>query len=562
MKIFDGKSSVSLTDNDFLASGGQCDVYVKNDTAYKIYTDKKYLLPNGKIQELSVLTNPNIIKPKDLLYDNKNKEIGYSMRYVKDTYSLCQLFTRSFRDRNHITPDMIFDLVKLLQNMIKEVHDKKILIVDLNELNFLLNNSFKEIFAIDVDSWQTKSFPAVAIMDNIRDRHSKVFSELTDWFSFAVLSFNMFAGIGPYKGKHSSVKTLDERMKQNLSVLNKDVRVPDTAYPFSIVPEVYLKWYEAVFERGARLPPPEGTHAVIALINVVKLISGSNNFDINELFTYDENISSVFFVKNQQFTLTENEFLFNHDSIKVPENCQIVTTEKYNVPIIASIENKKLKLFNTKSREYIGGMLGAESMMVSNNTLYTKDKDMVFDISFLNENQDAQNLIATSKRALSVMVNATKMYPGCVIQNMLRSIFVSIFPGKETSKQIRISELDDYKIVTAKYESNVLMVLGIKNGKEDRLVFRFDDEKYDLRIIEDVNFYWLNFVVLDSGICVCLTDDQEIEIFSSKKDSQGLKIINDPAISGQMKLFKNGVKVLFGKDNKLYSLNMKGNKNC
>ena len=57
-------------------------------------------------------------------------------------------------------------------------------------------------------------------MDSVRDRHAAGWNEGTDWFSFALVSFQMFVGIHPYKGKHPALKTLDERMAQNVSVLH------------------------------------------------------------------------------------------------------------------------------------------------------------------------------------------------------------------------------------------------------------------------------------------------------------------------------------------------------
>lgn len=194
-----GKNTVDLDNKNFLAQGGEGSVYVISKTAYKIYNDPKKMLPIGKIQELSALTAKNIIKPENIILDNKNHEIGYTMRFVDDTYSLCQLFTKAFRQRNNLDHDTMFKLIQSLQNIVKHVHEKKILIVDCNELNFLASKDFKDIYAIDVDSYQTPNYPATAIMDSIRDRHTKVFNEGSDWFSFAILAFQMFIGIHPFK---------------------------------------------------------------------------------------------------------------------------------------------------------------------------------------------------------------------------------------------------------------------------------------------------------------------------------------------------------------------------
>ena len=257
MKVFiKNKGHCTLAKSEYLASGGEGDIYCKGNSIFKIYIDPNKMIPEGKINELSVLSFNNIIKPEDILLNDKNIQIGYTMQYVKDTYALCQLFPKSFRDRNSVSNQTVLNLVRRLQETIQHIHSHKILVVDVNELNFLIAKDFTEIYAIDVDSWQTPHFKATAIMDNIRDRQVKNnnFTENSDWFSFGILAFNMFVGIHPYKGTSKLYKTMDERMDHNISVLNKDVSVPKIFANFDIIPEVYKNWFSAVFDGGKRLP--------------------------------------------------------------------------------------------------------------------------------------------------------------------------------------------------------------------------------------------------------------------------------------------------------------------
>ena len=62
---------VDLNQKDFVASGGFGKVYKQKTIAYKIYEDVKNMLPVGKIQELSVLKDQDIIKPEHLIFDKK-----------------------------------------------------------------------------------------------------------------------------------------------------------------------------------------------------------------------------------------------------------------------------------------------------------------------------------------------------------------------------------------------------------------------------------------------------------------------------------------------------------
>jgi serine/threonine protein kinase len=226
---------ITFDKKSFVASGGEGSVYVKGQTAYKLYNDPSKMMAAGKIQELSAITDPNIIRPQNIILGKNDRAVGYTMRYIPDAYALVQLFTKAFRQRQGLSHEMVQKLVQKLRALVSHVHGHKILIVDLNEMNFLVNKGFDEIFAIDTDSYQTPSYPATAIMDSIRDRHAKNFTELTDWFSFGVISFQMFIGIHPYKGKHPKVKDMDDRMMKNISIFNGDVRIPHVCYPLDVI---------------------------------------------------------------------------------------------------------------------------------------------------------------------------------------------------------------------------------------------------------------------------------------------------------------------------------------
>src|SRR3569832_871162 len=142
MKVFvRGHGEVTLTQSHYLAAGGQASVYVRNGVAYKIYTDPKDAISPSKYAALSAITDPCVIKPEDLVLGPGGKEtLGYTMRAISDNYSLCQLFTRAFRDRNNIGTDRDISLAGTLRSHLKNIHQAGALVVDLNELNILVSN--------------------------------------------------------------------------------------------------------------------------------------------------------------------------------------------------------------------------------------------------------------------------------------------------------------------------------------------------------------------------------------------------------------------------------------
>jgi serine/threonine protein kinase len=553
-----GKGSIKLGPKDFICQGGEGSVYAKGATAYKLYSDPKKMLAVGKIQELAVLTHPNIIKPEDILNDDNGKPVGYTMKYVKDTHALCQLFTKSFRDRNNVTPAMSLALVRDLQVLVKHVHDKKILIVDLNEMNFLVSQDFKSVYSIDVDSFQTKSFPATALMESVRDRHSSKFSEGTDWFAFAIVSFQLLIGIHPYKGKHSTYHGFDERMKHNVSVLNSSVSVPAVCPPFTVIPPIYMEWYKAVLERGARIAPPADLVATVALVTTVKQLTGSDHFDIEELEMFSKNIINIFYSHGVRIAQTQQELHANKDHVPLTRVGVVATTPRHNLPVHASIEYGRIKIFNMATRKELPVDFPASQVMQYDNRLYFKSDSSIMEAKWMNETQDGSSLMFTWNQVANIAEKSTQMFSGVAFQNLLGALWISIFPEAGSHVQIRFKELDEHKIVDARYERGVLMIIAARKGKYDKYVCRIsDDSTYDMRIVKDIVPADLNFVVLDSGVCVHINEDDAVELFSSKKNSAAMTVIQDKEISGDMRLFRNGTKVLFARATKLFSMTMK-----
>jgi hypothetical protein len=547
MDVQVNNKNISLTKQDFLAAGGEGSIYIKGSTAYKIYADPHKMIPVGKIQELSILTDPNIIKPEAIILSN-HKPVGYTMRFVKDTHALCQLFTKSFKDRYGLTSDMCLDLMRQMQRTIHHIHSHNILIVDLNEMNFLSNNKFDEVFFIDVDSYQTSHYQATALMESVRDRHSKSFNEGTDWFSFAIVTFQLLIGIHPYKGKHPKIKTLDERMEHNISVFNKDVGVPQSCLSFNTIPKPYLDWYMATFERGLREPPPMDMSKSIA-VAVASVITGSNNFEIKELFSCKWDIYQ-YARYLQGECLVGNGICFNRRHYLADGMpCHIGFFG--STPIAARIKNDQVELINVRTQQGITTQISAEKLMSYNSRIYAKSGENILEIQLFGA--EAQP-VAGTKVVGKVLGHATQVFTGIIIQNLLGTYYASIFPEEGKCIQERLAFLDGYRIIDAKYDNGVIMAVGIRNGKYDRFIYCADSQQ--LKKVEDISFSGLNFVVLDSGVCVSINEHGQVELFN-KNDITKMKVIDDPAIHGGLKLFSDGAQVLAANGNKLCSIKMR-----
>lgn len=294
MEIYVNGKPVTLTQQNFVAKGGEGKIFQRGNVAYKIYENLVKMIPIAKIKELDI-PDPNIIRPLDPIMNKKKQNIGFTMEWLGNTnIALCKLFTSKFQKDNGINNDMIIQLVENIKTTTQNIHRYKCLIVDGNELNYLVKPDFITPLFIDVNSWQTPSYPPTAIMPSIRDWTSDTFSQLTDWFSFAIISFQLFIGIHPFKGTHKSYRKNDflNRVKDRVSVFNSGVRLPPTTRDFNLIPSHYKDWYYKIFENGDRLPPPQLPGQAGTIQVVIKLVKNTGLFEISSIQEFDEDIFS------------------------------------------------------------------------------------------------------------------------------------------------------------------------------------------------------------------------------------------------------------------------------
>ncbi len=560
LKFFvQGEGKVALHRSNFKAQGGEAAIYVKGSHAYKIYTDPARTIPLAKIRELSALTDPNIIIPLNLLLDRTNRPVGYSMRHISKAFALCQLFPKAFRQRRNVTPELVLGLVRKLQEGVTHIHSKGILIVDLNEMNFLVSQDLREIFFIDVDSYQTPSFPATVIMESVRDRHANSFTVASDWFSFAVVSFQMFVGIHPFKGTYppleslvSKEKRLDVRMRANISVLRSGVSIPTSCLPFSFIPPAYVDWYRAVFEEGKRLPPPGAVQNVLILSTSEQENIESALFDVVEVKDFGDEILSY----DGEVTITQKSIFFRGRRYSKPAgDVKVLITPRLRQLIAVSIETAGLRFLNLTAGKEIIHDYEAEEFMLAKGQLYIKQHTNIFLVEFI---ETARQTLLSLKPATNVMSKSTRMFEGLAIQNLLGTNYASVFPAPGMCYQLRLPELDSYRIVDAVLNHNVLIAIGTRQGSYDKLIYRFMDDfsSYDLRIMSDIQASGIDFKVLDSGVVLHLTDEDKLEVFFRQKDSTTIKVIQDPAIEGGVKLFNSGVQALIARGPRLYKIKL------
>jgi len=552
-----GAGQISLSQKDFIASGGEGEIYGLGDTIYKIYHDPKKMIPQGKFDDLSVLDERYIVNPQKILCDNKGVPVGFTMEWFKNNYPICKTFATGFRNKTGFTPEDAVKLVENMQKLIDFIHSKECLVVDFNDINFLIddNNLTQPIF-IDVDSYKTKNYPPTAITPYAQDHESKTFSPLSDWFSFAIIAFQIFIGMHPFKGSCDGFTkgAVVERMKAKKSVFNKSVKLPSQARDFSHIPNDLRSWMEDAFEKGKRTLPPLAGGRLQVATPMYTHIHDADCFDIELFKTYSDSIRYHFSYMNENIVragdtlyIGNRQYNLSHPDSEISMSSDTLVPVEITKNYFRSLDEKKINKIQFK----------IEQISITNNIPFFKSGE---NLSTAPIRKFASHIMAIDK-SWSVMPLSTKLFSGMAYQNVLGVSYLwipELSKDRISGEFIKVQELDGYSIISAKCIHNVAMVIGYKGQEYTRFVIRYHQGKYDIKIVHNIGSQSeLNFTVLDKGIVVLINENSEVEIFSASVGEKTEKVITDNHINNLCILSSNGSQVMFHKDNNLYKLRMK-----
>lgn len=572
MKVFtQGGTDVTLTQSNFVAEGGEGRVHAVGATGYKVYHDPARAIAPAKIQELGAIQDPDVIRPLAPIFTasrGQTTHVGHTFRFIPRTYVLCQLFPRAFRDREGLTADKVCHVVARLRSSMEAIHRAGVLVVDANEMNVLVARDFGATYWIDVDSYQTPHFPATAIMASVRDPqvHGNVFTELSDWFSFAIITFQLFVGIHPFKGKHPTVHGFEDRMKRGISVFDQAVKLPSVCYPLSSIPPAYHAWYRALFADGKRAAPPTDMQASPAVQASVPrpTMAATAALEILELLRFPSDIRAAWGRRGQDLAVhSGNAVYLGSRQLWRGAGARVAvgTFVKPDRTVAAWIEGYRLRLHDLTADRAIDCTIAALDLSTAFGTIYIRTSSSILTLQL---SEVGGSILAGFETVTHVLEHACSLHEGCAMQSLLGDPHASLFLPDGGCTQVALPELKGYTVVQAKHDAasgsafgrhgSVLMVLANKGGHYDRFVYRFTAQgARSLEVIRDVALSDLNFCVLDTGVCACITEADELEISTASAK----KIVRDPSLTGEMRLVKDGTNVRFFRDKTIYSMRMK-----
>jgi hypothetical protein len=570
VRIGTTKTVVTVTDRQYKASGGEASIYVVNNQVFKLYHDPSTkMLPIQKIRELTTIKNPNVVIPQEVVYDEKSGDpLGYTTKFIDDAEPLLKFFTRTFKQDKNIDFKMIAELVKKLQLVTTDIHSSKCLIVDFNELNVLVNIQNELIpWFIDVDSYATPSFKATAIMDSVRDRRVSTVDKngklvynpdiLSDWFSWGVLSFWLYTNIHPFRGGHPNYKPKDKQkqMDDGISVFHQGVRVPPTVNNFNVIPKRHLDWFQAMFLKNDRsIPPLPDSIAPLQVPNTIVMVKGTNKLDVIQVDSFSENVINVTQFFGVNHTVTRKQVYVGQsprfDTSKFKK--VLVVPSADGTMMAATLSGTKVTFYELNTNKQIDTMQSTD-IFARNNAVYTVTHGKLVENNFTSLGQSIIHRVTEVENVSNYSAN---IYEGCVIQDLLGKTYLTLPYKKGACFSKHIPMLDGYRVVEAKSEKTVTVVLAEKKGKYDRfvIVFTKDYSAFDVRKVEDVAYDTINFCVLDNGMCALLASPTELELFVSNAK---VEVLNDPPIDSTMKLFGTTDGIFFISDNTVHQLKRK-----
>lgn len=560
LKVRIGPSSVTLTDKDYLAAGGQAAVYKHGGDAIKIYHDPKHAMPLAKVKELAAITATNVIRPIAPVYDEKTGAcIGYSMKFLAGTEPVCKFFTKTFKIDRNVSPAQVNDLVKAMQTTLASIHGDKCLVVDFNELNILVDaTSMTQPYFIDTDSYQTPSFRATAIMANIRDRSVPhgTFSQLTDWFSWGVLSFQAYINIHPYQGKHPAFKPneWEKRMDKGISVFDKAVKLPPVCNPFSVIPKRHLDWFEATFARNERsVPPLPDSIAPVALPKQVVTIRAHDKLKVIDLGKAGDDIIDVFVCRSAVFCITKSGIW--KDYVKQPldlghaRKVLIAAVPSVGTPVVGLWNGNKL-VFKLMTGEEVGTG-NATAVFARNDAIYAPASGRLIQYSFISM---GTRVVMQMKEVENVAVLSSQTYDGVLVQDLLGKKYVTVPYMLSRCATKPVPVLDGWRVIEAVGRGKWVIILAEHKGRYDRFILKFADDWQSIalhRRDEDIAYEAINFTVTATGTCLLLIEDK-LQVWQTAT----VKEFDSPPLAADMKMFDIAGQVAFIHDDTVCRLTM------
>lgn len=563
----EGIGTVTVRSSDYVTQGGEGAIYRKGSHVLKLSLDRKKMLASSMPDKIKLLNkklnHPSIVVPAGLVYNRKGNPLGYHLPYINGE-SYPRIFTNAWRNQHGFTDTAATKLAHVMHEVVTHAHNAGALIVDGNELNWLANiDDIRDPvpYAIDVDSWQVGQFKAKAIMPSIRDWHQPISKE-SDWFAWGIVTFLLYTGIHPYKGKLAGYKPgeMERRMKDNASVFLPDVRLNQAVRDFSVVPGPLLDWYKATFEDVHRSVPPSPLKSGVAnttFNRVLRSVTTAHGGLVYEelLRIPGENILSVWpcgVVRTDSGKLIE---VSSRRTISTVTGSRVAVVAKENGHLIAEKQKQGWR-FRFITRGNVETELKFPSPVLnvlrSHNRLFAITENELIELAL----QMFQEPVLTTGSRRHILSNSTKWFSGVGVSDVLGAMHLIVPYSDEAVAMVRTPELDGKVIVAAQALDKIATVTIVDvHGQYQTASFaaQADWRSYTVHI-DSTDSPELNIAILPKGVVASIREDQELVITVPTQGTK--KVVNDKGVVADMLLGNIENQVTYKSNGTLWSLRM------
>ena len=561
----EGRGPLVLRESDYVTSGGEGAIYRSGSTIIKLYTDPAKMARDGmpdKIKLLAHLQHGGIVAPQGLALDESQKPVGFYMP-LSTGEPMSRVFVSDFRTRTGFGDRDAVSVAHSMYDIVNYAHLKQALLVDANELNWLVTFSKgtpASATAIDVDSWAIGRWPATVIMPSIRDWKAKDFTTLTDWFAWGIVSFQVFTGIHPFKGKMDGYKpgALVERMKDNASVFDKRARLPLSVRDFSCIPGPLLDWYQATFQQGTRSAPPSpldySRPAKAAQIMRAVTTAASGALVFEKLFERAGD-AAVRVWANGAVRLASGSVVDMATGKTIQTGCSadVEVVRAGDGWLVADVSEHLVQHFEHVSHTGLHTNLMLPLVI---RKLFRADERLFAITDQEMAELEIRNLgkpVLTLGRRWSMMVKATTWLDDVAVSDVLGAAFVVLTHG-DGVYQIRVPELDGTNIVAGKAGGRFAAFTTLeKSGDYRKLELTFDKSFTTYTPwTGPADGAELNMGILPRGVVGTIVNDFELAIVVPTTGV--VNKVRDTGVSTAMKLAASGEKLVYILDGAVWQM--------
>lgn len=569
-----GKGDVALTQTDYLATGGEGVVYAKGGYVYKLYLDPAGARARGiedKLKLLQRIQHPHIVAPTDMLHNAQHEVVGFYMPQASGV-PLVKTFTNAWRAPNNFGIRESLALVENMRLAVIEAHQAGAVLVDANEMNYLADGTAPRL--LDVDSWQIGPYKASAIMPTIRDLHSADFTPLTDWFAWAIVSFQVLAGIHPYKGVHPDFKRGDiqARMLANASVFDPRVSVNAGVRDYAALPGALLDWYRDVFQHGLRSAPP-GVHAarVVAVPKRATRNPTSQTVSHDVLVHLDGDVVEVLSCgvalwrersgagnlhaydlqrKQNLPSLTPLQLEALHHGLAALVRCAggLFYASLYNTsnPLSSGITGHLVPAERdptpptTKDAKPLPSL--AQRLVTFGNRLFAVNANSDRGLTEIAVDQMGAHTVLSVRDNWPFLAQAATVFATLAVFDALGTPFLVLLAG-DSVRVDKASGLAAYRLVDA-FMVSPEHVLALAHGRKDGQTYRLTlsrsgaQQGFEITTTESTDELALNVAVNEQGIGVEVLANGELAVFNAKQASSGSsKLVRNTGLTQEHRVF-------------------------